>query len=69
MGLYRYYIMYDNKTDQVVAQGTSKECAEQLHTSINCFHSIVSKAKRGKRHKYHFCVYTSPDPESEPESF
>ena len=69
MPQYRYYIMYDNTTEQVIAQGSSKECAAQLHTTVQCFHSLVSKAKHGKRHKSHFLVSGSPDLNSEPESF
>ena len=47
-----YYTVYLNNTDEVVAFGTSKECAAQLHKSINGFHSLVSKNRNGIHHKY-----------------
>lgn len=47
-----YYTVYLNENDEVVASGTAKECATQMHKSINGFHSLVSKNKNGVHKKY-----------------
>ena len=47
-----YYTVYLAKTDEIVASGTSKECAKELGKSLNNFHSTVSKNKLGKHKKY-----------------
>ena len=47
-----YYTVYLAKTDEVVAYGTSAECAKQMGKTINGFHSLVSKNRSGKHHKY-----------------
>lgn len=54
-----YYTVYLNTTDEVVAAGTAKECAEQLGKSLGCFYSLVSKSKKKLRKKY--TVYTEKD--------
>lgn len=47
-----YYTVYLAKTDEVVAYGTSAECAKQMGKNINGFHSLVSKNRSGKHYKY-----------------
>lgn len=47
-----YYTVYLSNTDEIVASGTTKECAEQMKKSINGFHSMVSKNTLGIQNKY-----------------
>ena len=54
-----YYTVYLNETDEVVASGTAKECAVQMHKSVNGFHSLVSKNRNGVHKK--FTVVVEPD--------
>ena len=61
-----YYTVYLNETDEVVASGTAKECAAQMHKSVNGFHSLVSKNRNGVHKKY--TVVVEPDlDEDEPD--
>jgi len=62
-----YYTVYLNETDEVVASGTSKECAVQMHKSINGFHSLVSKNKKGVHKKYTVVVDPSLDEDDSDE--
>lgn len=40
----KYYTVYNNKTDEIVAFGTAEECAKKLRLkSINCFYALVSR--------------------------
>lgn len=54
-----YYTIYLRDTDEIVASGTARQCAEQMNTSINCIYSIVSKTTHGIRNKYD--VYRDTD--------
>lgn len=47
-----FYTVYLNLTEGIVASGTARECAVQMHKSINGFHSLVSKNTRGIHNKY-----------------
>ena len=47
----KYYTVYDNKTDRVVAFGRAEECTQMLGLkSVACFYSIVSKSHRRKKY-------------------
>ena len=49
----KYYTVYLNKTDEIVAFGTAKECAEKLHLAdVEVFYATVSKNKSGILKKY-----------------
>ena len=48
----RYYTVYLNATDEIVASGTAIECAEQMKKSLNCFYSLVSKNTLGVQKRY-----------------
>lgn len=47
-----YYTVYNNITEEIVAAGTSKECAKTMGRSVNAFHSMVAKTRHGKNHLY-----------------
>lgn len=47
-----YYTVYNNLTDEVVAFGTSRECAKTMGRSLNAFHSMVAKTRHGKNRLY-----------------
>lgn len=49
-----YYTVYLRKTDQIIAQGTAKECAYQL--KLKSFNNIVSRVRKGKNKKYDILV-------------
>ena len=38
----KYYTVYRNDTDEVVAFGTAKECADKRKMTVKSFHSVVS---------------------------
>ena len=61
-----YYTVYLNKDDTIVASGTAKECANAMGKSVNCFHSMVSKNKKGIQKKY-FVVIEKYEPDDSPE--
>lgn len=61
----KYYTVYLRKTDEVIASGTSKECARILKKSVNGFHSMVSKNLKGKQNKYDVIVEEDNDLEEE----
>lgn len=48
----KYFTIYNNSTDDIVASGFLEECAEQMKTNPRCMSSIISKAIHGKRKKY-----------------
>lgn len=48
----KYYTVYLEENDKVIAFGTAKECAKAMNISYQHFLSIVSKWKHGKRKKY-----------------
>lgn len=53
-----YYAVYLRKEDRMVVSGTSRECAAALGTSLNGFHSLVSKVQSGKNKKWE--IYKEP---------
>ncbi len=42
-----FYTVYLNSNEEIVASGTAYECAQQMHKSLNGFHSMVSKNMKG----------------------
>ena len=50
------YTIYLNKTDEVVAFGSSRECAKALGMSRDSFYSMVSRVKKGKNRKYSIVI-------------
>ncbi|WP_026499278.1 hypothetical protein [Butyrivibrio sp. WCD2001] len=53
-----YYTVYLKKNEEVVATGTSKECAKQLQCSVGSFYSLVSRSISGKIKKYDVVIDT-----------
>lgn len=56
----KHYTVYLRKNDEVVAVGTSNECAKQLRLTIDSFYSLVSRYRRGIIDKYEFIVEKTP---------
>lgn len=60
------YICYDNRTDDVLAIGTAKECARQLGIRVDSFHTQRTAfnhrddPKYSKRNK-HLDIYVIED--------
>lgn len=48
----KYYTIYLSQTDELIASGTSRECAKQLNLTIESFYCAVGRARSGKRKKY-----------------
>ena len=58
----KYYTVYLSSTDEVIAYGTSTQCAEQLNMTIGSFYCAVGRFRSGKRKKYVFIEETlSPE--------
>lgn len=47
-----YYVIYDRKTEGILASGYAEECVEQLNMTMHSFYSMVSKVKSGTNVKY-----------------
>ena len=48
-----YYTVYNIHTDEVLTQGNARECAGALgFTSLECFRTMVSRARKGKSSRY-----------------
>lgn len=58
----RWYVVYLADTDEVVANGTALECAEQLKRSLNGFYCLISQTRSGRIKKY--VVVTLEDEET-----
>lgn len=59
-----YYTVYDKKTDEIIASGNARECANQMHRSVESFYCTVSRNRRGIYSKYVVVVedaYNSED--------
>ena len=56
----KHYTVYSRKTDEIVAVGTSSECARRLRITTASFRSLVSRHKRGIPGKYEFIVEDKP---------
>lgn len=47
-----YYTVHLNKTDEMIAFGTAKECAAMMGMGIWSFYNTVSRCRMGKNKKY-----------------
>ena len=56
----KHYTVYSGKTDEIVAVGTSNECAKRLGLTLASFHTMVSRHRRGIPGKYEFIVEDTP---------
>lgn len=50
------YTVYLNKTEEVIAFGTAKECAAAMGRSVKVFYETVGRCRSGKVKKYTFVV-------------
>ena len=57
----RYYTIY-GKDDDVIASGTSEECARQLGITRPSFYTMVSKFQKGKKY-YRYTAIVVDDEE------
>lgn len=48
----KWYVVYLADTDEVVANGTARECAKQMGRSENGFYCLVSQTRSGQIKKY-----------------
>lgn len=47
------YIVYDNRTDDVLAIGTARECTKILgYVSVDCFYSQICSQRNRSNPKY-----------------
>jgi len=63
----RYYTIYRNKTDEIVAAGNMRECAIQLGVKPSSMYSIISKNNKGKRKTYTIVFDDSSEDDYEEE--
>lgn len=47
-----FYIVYLAADDSIVATGNAEECARQMGRSVNSFHCLVGRVRKGKTKKY-----------------
>ena len=52
----KYYTVYRNGTDEVVAFGTAEECAKIRGITLDSFHSFVSNTRSGRTKTYSVIV-------------
>lgn len=53
----KYYTIYDNKTDEIIAFGSANQCIEKMKLkNRNTFFSMVSNVRTGKIKKYKIIV-------------
>jgi hypothetical protein len=50
----KYYTVYLSSTDEVIAYGTSIQCAKKMNMTIGSFYCAVDRSRSGKRKKYVF---------------
>lgn len=48
----KYYTVYRNGSDDVVAFGTAKECAEARGMTLRSFYSFISNTRSGRTKTY-----------------
>lgn len=48
----KYYTVYLNSTDEIVAAGTARECAKKMNRSVESFYCSVGRTRSGKHKKY-----------------
>ena len=51
-----WYTVYDASTEEVIASGTSPQCAQALGLTLNSFYCAVSRSRSGVQHKYDFYI-------------
>ena len=62
----KYYTVYKNDNDEIVAFGTSAQCAETLGLKdVEQFYSFVSKTRSGLRKNYVVVVDEDDDADTE----
>ena len=52
----KYYTVYRRKTDEILAYGTAKECAQQLGIRLDSFYCTVSRTPNRKKTKYEIFI-------------
>lgn len=63
-GKRNFYIIRLRKDDAIVATGSARECTEQLgFKTVKTFYSVLSKNRRGKRHRYEIDIMPDGDEE------
>ena len=50
----KLYYVYLRATDQLVAVGSARECADRMGINLLSFYSAVSRTNQGKNKKYEF---------------
>lgn len=49
----KQYIVYDNRTDEVLAIGTARECTKALgYSSVDCFYSQICSQRNRDNPNY-----------------
>lgn len=56
-----YYTVYNKQTDEIIASGTSVECANQLEISLTSFFKAVMRTRSGESKKYDILVESMED--------
>ena len=52
-----YYAVYDAKTDELLAEGNSRECREKLGcSSMDTFYALANRARRGINKRYRVVI-------------
>ena len=52
-----YYAIYDAKTEELLAEGNSRECRETLGcSSMDTFYALVNRSRRGINKSYKVVV-------------
>lgn len=52
----KWYTVWDNRTDDVLACGTSKDCRQMMGLSESAFKSLAHNVKTGKNNKFSILV-------------
>lgn len=47
-----WYTIYDADTDDLIACGSARDCANIMGTSVSNIHSLISRVKSGYNRKY-----------------
>lgn len=53
---HKLYTIYKKNSDELLAFGSAKECADRLGMKIDSFYSAVTRARKGQREKYNIFV-------------
>lgn len=52
----RWYTVYDGATEEVIASGGSRQCAQALGLTPASFYCAVYRTTAGVQHKYDFYI-------------